>query len=90
MQKPPLQNHWWHEKLTQLIHGNNNQGEVVQKRGVTLFVQIHKATAALAGIACPEYSLSSDCEKLTAIVQSKTSLQELPNIMLSFDIILLL
>jgi hypothetical protein len=42
MQNPPLQKHWWHEKLTQLIHGNNNQGEVVQKRGVTLFVQYTK------------------------------------------------
>jgi hypothetical protein len=38
MQDPPLQKHWWHEKLAQLIHGKN-QGEVVQKRGLALFVQ---------------------------------------------------
>jgi hypothetical protein len=42
MQNPPSQKHWWHEKLTQLIHGNIIQGEVVQKRGVTLFIQYTK------------------------------------------------
>jgi hypothetical protein len=69
MQNPPLQKHGWHEKLTQLIHGNNNQGEVSEER-CHFICPIHKATAALAGIASPEHSSSSDCEKLTAIVQS--------------------
>jgi hypothetical protein len=65
--------------------------EKLFRREVSLYLSsTHKATAALAGIASPEYSSSSDCEKLTAIVQSKTSLQELPNIILSFNIILLL